>query len=109
MPDPDLPAFRIDRTSTDGEAVLRLAGELDLLTADDLSAAVDESRSSGAERLVIDLEGLTFIDSSGLRSLLAVHAASRADGFSLSLRQGGEKVRRVFELAGLVDTLPFEG
>ena len=53
--------------------VLALSGELDPASAPTLDAAVDAALAEGASALVMDLGGLSFIDSAGLRSLLAAH------------------------------------
>jgi anti-anti-sigma factor len=58
--------------------------------------------------VVIDLGGLTFIDSSGLRVLLLADARARERGYELVLLPGQETVQRVFEMTGALDVLRFE-
>jgi anti-sigma B factor antagonist len=77
---------------------LRPAGTLDLATAPVLEAQLAELRDAGFRELVIDLRGLTFMDSSGLRLVLRWNSAARADGFRLSLVPGAPRIQRVFDL-----------
>jgi len=82
-------------------------GELDLASCGQLEPAIRELLRAGAERLVIDLRRVCFLDSTGLRLALALDAAARGDGFDLELIPGPPDVQRVFEITGTVETLPF--
>jgi anti-sigma B factor antagonist len=87
---------------------VRLQGELDLASAhavEERLAAIEEQRPA---RVVIDLGGLVFIDSSGLRVLLLADTRAREQGFELVLAPGPEPVQRVFEMTGALDVLRFE-
>jgi anti-anti-sigma factor len=84
-----------------------LAGELDMATAEELERAVRELLDSGFAHLILDLSDLAFLDSSGLRAILRLHAASAQGSFRLELKPGPPTVQRIFELTGMVDTLPF--
>src|SRR4051812_10938852 len=53
--------------------VITLEGELDPATAPVLDDAIDQILAGGATELVIDMAGLSFVDSSGLRSLISAH------------------------------------
>jgi anti-anti-sigma factor len=89
------------------EHVITLHGELDLATAGDLERELMRVEASGVRSIVIDLAGLTFMDSTGIRLMLSADARARDASISLSLRRGPLAVQRVFELTGLVDLLPF--
>jgi anti-sigma B factor antagonist len=95
------------RPGREGVSV-RPTGELDLVGSRRLGAAVDELVDAGFEDIVIDLGGLEFIDCSGVRVLLAQHAAAVRDGRRLSLIHGRACIRRVFALTDTLDMLPFE-
>jgi anti-anti-sigma factor len=96
-------ALRID---TRGDATLVLTGELDLAGEQRLEAAIARARAS-AGALTIDLSGLEFIDSSGLRVLVRLHNASLREGFTYTVIPGPPPVHRTFALCGLDVTLPF--
>jgi anti-anti-sigma factor len=82
-------------------------GELDLDTVSTLETHVSELREAGFWRIVIDLRGLLFIDSSGLHFLLRCAQGALQDGYTLELVRGSAPVQRVFEIAGLSERLPF--
>jgi anti-sigma B factor antagonist len=89
------------------EHVISLAGELDLSNADRLRDALDDAMRSGANRVVVDLSRLGFIDSTGLRILLRGEQASRADSNVLSFVRARGQVERVMRLAGIEDELTY--
>jgi anti-anti-sigma factor len=82
-------------------------GDLDMSTVERLRRAVSQAEATDAERIVIDLSALTFMDSSGLKLLLEVHARSQADPDRLSIIRGPRRVQRVFELTRTETALPF--
>ena len=85
--------------------VVRLTGELDLNCRRQFEATLQRVASVQAGNVVIDLSGLTFIDSSGLRMILELESQSRRDGFDLSFIRGQGQVRDVLELTGVDDAL----
>ena len=92
---------RIERTES--LTYVELLGELDLSCVDRYADAVD---SVQAGRLVLDLRGLTFIDSMGLRMILGTWKRSRDQGFALEIVGGREQVEKVFRITGLDHMLP---
>jgi anti-sigma B factor antagonist len=101
--------FDIDVT-TDGDAlVARLTGELDLTTraavVDTLVPPVSEAASS---RLLIDMSGVSFCDSSGLGALLDVRRAAAGSGVDMVLRGVTRQVARLLDLADTDGWLPRE-
>jgi anti-anti-sigma factor len=95
------PGLSIDRTAVDGIRVLTLRGEIDHDVKDVLSEALLSFDSVTPPRTVVDLTGVTFMDSSGINVFVAVHKTmSDAQGW---LRMAGaqESVLRVFQLVGL--------
>lgn len=84
------------------------AGELDLVTVGEVDRCVADLTAAGFAHVVVDLREVEFIDSTGLRLMLRLRAHSRDEGWTLSLVQGPPSVRRIFELTGTLDTLPFE-
>jgi anti-sigma B factor antagonist len=90
-----------------GRVRIRPVGTLDMATAPVLEHELAELRSAGFRQLIIDLRGLRFMDSTGLRLLLRWHAAAAADGFDLGVVPGAPAIQRVFELTGTLDRVPF--
>jgi anti-anti-sigma factor len=97
----DISALRDER----GQLTLVLAGELDMATAGELGARLQEAAET-REHVVIDLSELAFMDSSGLRLLLQAAMDSRRDGWQLSIRRPAPGVRRVMEVSGAAPLLP---
>lgn len=91
--------MEIGRERRPNATVLRLTGELDLATAPDVLAAVEaETNDGGPGRLVLDMSAVSFIDSTGVRTLLE---ANRLAGEDLSLLAPSPAVTRVLELTEL--------
>ena len=72
------------------------------------SSARCSTTASAATGVVLDLAGLEFIDSTGLRVIVRGAEAARRDGWELRLRHGPPAVQRVFEIAGVLGALPFD-
>ncbi len=84
----------------DGATVVSLAGELDLYNAEDVRAALLECCAEEPSVLVVDLAGVTFIDSTALGVL--IEARSRlADRDGFRLATPGLETRRALEVSGL--------
>jgi anti-sigma B factor antagonist len=92
------PVAGVDRV--DATTIVRLQGELDLYNADKLREALLTCCAEQPDRLVIDLAGVKFVDSTALGVL--VEASTRlADGKSLVLAAPGLETRRALEISGL--------
>lgn len=83
-----------------------LTGEIDAHTAARLRGALIPTLDSGDLR--VDLSGVTFIDSSGLRVVLEAHQRFHGDGCRLVLVAPSKPVARLIEVAGLVSHLHVE-
>jgi anti-sigma B factor antagonist len=100
------PAFDARCERRDGAVVVVARGELDLGSADDLRAVL-RGPEAQANTVVLDLRGVTFIDSSGLSVIVGHNRRAEADGFRFAIAVGGARtVERVFDLSGLRDALP---
>jgi anti-sigma B factor antagonist len=96
------------RSDRDGVVyTIALDGELDLATAADFERELRRVEASDALSIVLDLSGLRFIDSTGVRILLCAHRRASVDGDRLALLRGPSAVQRVFEITGILDVLPF--
>jgi anti-sigma B factor antagonist len=82
-------------------------GSLDMATVPVLEQQLQELREAGFRRLIVDLGGLWFMDSTGLRLVLDWHTAAQQDGFEIGFAPGPPAVQRVLELTGTSDHVPF--
>jgi len=88
------------------EAVMTVAGELDPHTADDLAGALDDLTSrDDISSVTLDLAEVSFIDSSGLRTILTAHEALSSRDAQLTLRSPSEAVHRLLEITDLLEHL----
>lgn len=91
--------FDIDVTTEGDTIVARLTGELDLTVRDAVVGALVPPMSQDAvSRLVVDMSGVTFCDSSGLGALLDVRRAAADAGVDMVLRAVGRQVARLLDL-----------
>jgi anti-sigma B factor antagonist len=93
-----------DEPSAGGDAdanVLALVGEIDMDTAASAFEAVNVAIQTGDRHIVLDLSGVEFLDSSGLRELVAAHHAALAKAIRLEIRAPSNPVRDVLVLTGL--------
>ncbi len=81
--------------------VLTVDGEIDISTAPDLIEAALALVDAGEVRLVIEMQGTTFVDSSGLSAFVLLHKATSHQGGSLDLVGVVHRVNRSFVLSGL--------
>ncbi len=92
----------------DGLCLISVRGELDASNAETLDAELIRAEKSSAERIVLDLDELTFIDSAGLRLLVVAKRRSDEDSDRLRIREGRDQVKRVMALTGIDRYLHFE-
>jgi len=83
-------------------------GELDVATAPVLDGDLCAVRDLGFDAIVVDLRGLTFIDSTGVHLLVRWAASAAARGYAFRLIPGSDRIQRVFRLTGLLGSLGFE-
>jgi anti-sigma B factor antagonist len=98
MPDE---ALAVHQSDVDGVRLLEVFGELDLATAPRLCALLDAARAQRVRRLAVDLTGVAFCDSTGLRALLGAASEVRAHGgrFAIVCPPSGN-VARLLEVVG---------
>jgi anti-sigma B factor antagonist len=100
-------SFTCQVSRDEGQAVVSPRGELDMATVGAVEQELKQLRETGIARIVLDLGGLTFMDSSGLHLVVRWTSAASRDGFEFELEPGPPVVQRIFELAALKDTLPW--
>ena len=95
------------RIEQEGDSlVVRALGELDIATANTLDEELRRVWHRDAAPITLDLGKLDFLDSTGLRTLLAVARHSRENGDRLRIRLGSGAVRRVIKVSGVERALP---
>lgn len=85
--------------------MLELRGELDLLSAPKLQELVEQAPTDERGILVLDLHDLEFVDSAGLRVILAAHEHVHDRGHEFALTKGSEQVQRLLSIAGVAEHL----
>lgn len=98
----DEPPLTVQQTVADGRTRLVVRGELDAFTAPDLHAGIE--RAEGAE-VELDLGGVSFIDSSGLASVIASHQRLNREQRRLVIVERSDIVQRLLDLSGVAGRL----
>ncbi len=84
--------------------LFEIAGRVDSVNANEFGAALDEAIKDGKRNIVLDLGGVEYMSSAGLREMVRVLKQVRREGGDLRLAAISERVQEVLELAGL-DTI----
>ncbi|TDC70185.1 anti-sigma factor antagonist [Actinomadura sp. GC306] len=98
VPDVEL---NVSTTSQEDHAVVTAVGELDLYTAPRLQAALAGLLREEVDRIVVDLSGVEFCDSTGMNVLLAAMKRLKEQGGSLELAAPRPAVKRILQVTGL--------
>ena len=93
--------FRCEVARDSSAAWVRPFGELDLDSVHQVESALEVLQQEGCASIVLDLRGLTFMDSTGLRLVIRWDTAARDGGFRFAVVPGDEVVQRVFRLTGM--------
>ena len=86
---------------SDGVAVVRLVGRLDLASAEAVKQQLVQAVGAGHRQLVVDLDGVDFLDSSGLGALIGGLKVARVARGNLRIARPNDQVRLVLELTTL--------
>jgi anti-anti-sigma factor len=101
-----IPSFGIQVIANGCSTRIAPAGELDIATTPALEQEIAKATATRGSELVLDLRELTFMDSTGLRTLAQTNARADEDGFTLSIWRGSRQIERVLEISGLGALLP---
>ena len=96
----------IEKYAENGKLTLKISGRLDTTTAPDLEKEIGDSLE-GVEELVMDMEGLEYISSAGLRVILKAQKQMNSQG-SMKLVNVNDSVLEVFDITGFIDILTIE-
>jgi anti-sigma B factor antagonist len=91
----------LDLHERDGYAVLLVSGEVDVATVPRMREQLHSLVAQGDNRIVVDLDAVDFLDSTGLGVLVGALKRVRASGGDLQLICTQPRIRKVFEVTGL--------
>ena len=100
-----MPILDVQPGEQDGFAHLFLRGELDLSTVPMAEEALRRIEQSRPPLIVLDLSGLSFLDSTGLRFVVTADQRAREEQRRLTVVRGSENVQRVFSITRLDEHL----
>ena len=100
------PPLTLEHSDAGDRTVVRVGGDVDAYTAPHLRAQLFALLRGGAKRLVIDLEGVEFLDSSGLGVLIAVRRRLASNGGSVCVVCTREPICRIFRITSLDRAVP---
>jgi anti-sigma B factor antagonist len=101
------PHFEIQDHVHGDRHTLILTGELDIAYAAQVEAMIKHLCASDVPGIALDLTGLTFIDSTGIRAVVAAQKLCQERAHEFAIVPGNAAVQRAFEATGLLGALPF--
>jgi anti-anti-sigma factor len=100
------PSFSTSTEQREGSIwVLRARGELDIATAPRLASAIDAALERGAHDVLLELDDVTFLDSSGIREIVRARKLFEERGGRLVVDGASGAVQQVLEVSGLLQSL----
>lgn len=99
--------FRVQDFVAGAWHTLAVCGELDLASRPEFAEAVERIDTTALEGIALDLSAVTFLDSTGIHAVVALHERCQERDVALRIVPGPSRVQRVFSLCGLIDSLPF--
>src|SRR5580692_7680165 len=103
FPGPEIMA--IDVSCADGVAVVKVAGEMDLSNSAWLDECLHDAIDAGVKEVVLDIEHLTYMDSSGVSAVLSANRRMREVGGAIEIVAPTSNVARLFDVTGLTPIL----
>ena len=97
--------FELETETEGASALIRIRGDLDLQVVDQVTEALTQIESAGAELLVVDLSRLTFMDSTGMGAIAAAHIRSIEAGRRFAVVRPPAGVRQAFDRTRLDEVI----
>lgn len=98
--------LRTEVSEIEGWTVVTVHGEIDVATSPTLRERLIDLVNDGSARLVLDLEAVDFLDSTGLGTIVSILKRARTHGGDLRLVCTEARIRRLFEITGLDNAVP---
>lgn len=98
--------MEIQKRKTEKGMIVSVSGRLDAVTSPDFEKEMEGCLADGETVLVVDLPGLEYISSAGLRSILAITKKLKARNGKIILSSLQDMVKEVFEISGFSKILP---
>jgi len=92
-------ATRVTRTG--GQATITVIGEIDIGSAPELHACLEQCLAEGSTEIILDMSDMTFIDSSGLAEIAYVTRVLKLRGGRVALQKPAPTIRRLLDVVGL--------
>ena len=97
--------MNVETKEVDGRLVVSVSGEVDVHTAPDLRAELQRLAAQGEREIAVDLEGVDFIDSTGLGVLLGAHRQAEEANGTFEIRTTSPRTLKLLRISGLLDRL----
>ncbi|MGY1641451.1 STAS domain-containing protein [Geodermatophilus sp. SYSU D00703] len=104
-----MPHLRVALVPAPDQVVVRLTGDAETATVDRLTTALQEAAALGTRRVVVDVAGARFADSSALQALTVFTAVLGSTGRQCRVVGAPAATRRQVRVAGLADRLELDG
>jgi anti-sigma B factor antagonist len=101
--------LELETSERDGVAVLSLRGEIDVYTAPRMRQAIVDLVDAGSLNIVVDMQNVDFLDSTGLGVLVEGLKRVRTRGGNLSIVITQDKILKIFDITGLNKAFPIHG
>ena len=101
------PAFDVDMRGIGAATVIAVRGDMDIASIESLDAALDQALAGAPPCVTLDLRGVGFVDSSGLKFLLRANARARNERWALEIYRPGETAIKALAVTGVLELLPF--
>jgi anti-sigma B factor antagonist len=101
--------LELETTERDGVSVLTLRGEIDVYTAPRMRQAIVDLVDAGSLNIVVDMEKVDFLDSTGLGVLVEGLKRVRTRGGNLAIVVTQDKIVKIFDITGLNKAFPIHG
>jgi anti-anti-sigma factor len=98
--------FEVDVDSGSGRATVRVSGEFDLAATEAVENALLSVENGANSEIVLDLREVTFLDSTGLRTITSADHRARGSGRVLKVVRGPEQVQKLLYVTGMDKILP---